>query len=176
MLSAFGVDTETTTLPCNQPEMGGVADSPPKTGASWAWFCWTSVLAKTRSQGPFCSTITISRPAEMVSSRCELVSASTKTGVSRRTVASRPEGGLSAARAVAGKAMLAQKRAMVARGTWQRGGFTCSEYAASVLYEVPSTVINMAGSALPPLMMATAGGGGGNSRRGKRSAGGAKAP
>src|SRR5882757_9550416 len=98
MLSAFGEDAETMPLPWIHPEMGGVAASPPKTGASAAWFCWTSVLAKTRSQGPFVSTITISRPGVIVSSRCELVSASTNIDVSRRTVAIGPEGGLSAAK------------------------------------------------------------------------------
>src|ERR1700755_622993 len=127
MLSAFGVDAETIPFACTHPEMGGVAESPPKTGASAAWFCCTSVLAKTRSQGPFCSTITISRPGVIVSSRCELVSAWTKTEVLRRTVAIGPEGGFSAVKEAVAKATPAQKRTIGARGTLYREGFTCPE-------------------------------------------------
>src|SRR3984957_10362938 len=135
MLSAFGVEVETMPLPWIQPEMGGVAASPPKTGASSARFCWTSVLAKTRSQGPFCSTITISRPGVIVSSFCELVSAATKIGVSRSTVAIGPEGGLSAARAGAAHVRHRQmKTALAVFGSLGRGGFTCPEYAVGTVF------------------------------------------
>src|ERR1700712_5373855 len=130
MFSAFGVVAETRPLPCTQPEMGGVDDSPPNTGASAAWFCWTSVLAKTRTQGPFCPTITISRPAVIVSNFWELVSAWTNTGVLRRTVAMGPEGGLSAAKEVAVKAREVQRTTeskIAARGVVYRGGFTSPE-------------------------------------------------
>src|ERR1700744_5935381 len=151
MLSAFGVAAETMPLPWIQPEMGGVAASPPKTGASSDRFCSTSVLAKTRSQGPFCSTITISRPGVIVYSFCELVSACTKTGISRRTVAIGPEGGLSAAKEDAAKARLVQKSTAALRG-----GFTCSEYAGGRVYAEPRMRRRGAGSALPPLMMAHA--------------------
>lgn len=50
----------------------------------------SSVLAKTRSQGPFFSPITISLPGEISANRVELLSGATYRLVSRITVALGP--------------------------------------------------------------------------------------
>src|SRR5258707_8222361 len=151
--SPLGVSALTTPAAGIHPETGTAAASWPNTGASCDLEVSSSVLAKTRNQGPFFSTITISRPGEISARREEELSGATYRLVLRMTVALGPllgAGGLGAAFPCAANIRMAENAMNPVRIVLRR--FPPLEYADMKTAGHSTALPRLAGEVAPVLL------------------------